>query len=259
MTSIPLDPWGLLNLGKFFQLVFALLLIQSLGVLLVRWLGRRHGLFLTGFLAGLISSTALTLALAKQSNHPKRKRPAELLPFMAAIFAMLLEALFFSFFGISVFHWQILIIFSGPLIATVITLAIVWRSDLEYTFTLDKEKKIDLWGTIKLVALLMLILAASNGVQRIAGTEGLMVLTYLVSLFEIHGSVISTTQLYEAQSIDLKNLGTLLSLSLLASYSSKVALVMFIGSGPFKRYVVASVAGAVLMLGMGLVVFRMAV
>lgn len=239
----PLDPWGLINLSKFFQLIGALLLIQVLGVLLVKALGRRHGLLLMGFLAGLISSTALTVSLTRQASEPGQKIPAALLPLLSATLAMLIEALLFVYLGVGQFRWELVVIFSGPIIFLVAAIILLMGRHLSFAFKLENEKLIDVWGTLKLVIFIMGILAVSKVVQHLAGPAGLQVLTFIVSLFEIHGSVISNTQLFEAGDLQLASFGWLLVTSILATCVSKVFLVFVLAEKNFTKYVALSMTG----------------
>lgn len=238
------DPWGLLNLRKFFQVIEALLLIQVLGVLSVRLLGRRHGLLLMGFLGGIISSTALTVSLARQNGSSSHKAPAELLPFLAATLAMLVQAFLLAFLGISQFPWEMSLLFIGPIFFTIIVIALMMRKHPSFPLSVENEHLIDLRGTLGLVLFIMAILAVSKLVQNLAGQTGLQFLTFVVSLFEIHGSVISNTQLYESGGLDSSSLADLLTISIVASYTSKIFLVFALGGAHFKKYVALTTFGS---------------
>ena len=48
----PIDPWGLLNLKNVVQMILAITLVQTLGIVLVRQWGTKIGLVATGFLGG---------------------------------------------------------------------------------------------------------------------------------------------------------------------------------------------------------------
>jgi hypothetical protein len=56
----------------------------------------------------------------------------------------------------------------------------------------------------------------------------------LVSLFEIHGSVISNVQLHELGGISEFFLSSLLAVSVIASYLSKLFLIWTLGSVPLR-------------------------
>ena len=76
----PLDPFNTLNPRQIWLMVVLVSLIGYVGYVLIRILGTEKGLSLTGVLGGLVSSTAVTTAMATEVRLQK-----ELLP--SAVFA----------------------------------------------------------------------------------------------------------------------------------------------------------------------------
>lgn len=72
----PIDPWGALNPSSLWMLVILISGLGLLGYVAVRWLGPATGTTLTGALAGLISSTALTLSFVRRSKEETALRDA---------------------------------------------------------------------------------------------------------------------------------------------------------------------------------------
>lgn len=70
-----IDPWGAINLYKLWLLVLLISGLSLVGYVATRWLGPGRGIAVTAVSGGLVSSTAVTLAMAKQSreagSHPK--------------------------------------------------------------------------------------------------------------------------------------------------------------------------------------------
>jgi uncharacterized membrane protein (DUF4010 family) len=71
LPDTPLDPWGVLSPREIWLMVVLVSLIGYVGYVLIRILGAERGLTLTGFLGGLVSSTAVTTSMASQVkvNH----------------------------------------------------------------------------------------------------------------------------------------------------------------------------------------------
>ena len=65
-----IDPWGAINPYKLWLLVLLISGLSLVGYIATRWLGSRHGTAITAASGGLVSSTAVTLALVKQSREP---------------------------------------------------------------------------------------------------------------------------------------------------------------------------------------------
>ena len=68
IPNAPVDPWGAINPYKMWWLVILISTLSLTGYAATRWLGPGRGTALTGLLGGLVSSTAATLSLARQSR-----------------------------------------------------------------------------------------------------------------------------------------------------------------------------------------------
>lgn len=64
------DPWGALNPHLLWLLVILISGLSLVGYVATRWLGTARGILVTGITGGLVSSTAVTLALARRSREP---------------------------------------------------------------------------------------------------------------------------------------------------------------------------------------------
>lgn len=224
-----IDPWHLLNPKKIAVMIFALTFIQVFGSFMVQLLGARAGAILTGFFGGLVSSTATTAALARRSKVKEADCTSDLVMFLSATCAMLFEGAVLVLAGTKETHSTTLLIFLGPIIATVIMIYLQSRKLVDRsTYSEDIEFKI--LPILKLSIFIISILFLSKLLQNIFGQNGLLVLTFLVSLFEIHGSVISNVQLHENGGINVGLLGGLLAISVVASYLSKLFLISTLGS-----------------------------
>ena len=62
------DPWGVLKPYEMTWLVILIAGLSLLGYVVARWLGPRHGTVVIGLAGGLVSSTAVTLSLARRSR-----------------------------------------------------------------------------------------------------------------------------------------------------------------------------------------------
>jgi uncharacterized membrane protein (DUF4010 family) len=67
-----MDPWGALNPYSLWLLVLLISTLSLVGYVGSRWLGAERGIVLTGLTGGLVSSTAVTLAFARQSREDTR-------------------------------------------------------------------------------------------------------------------------------------------------------------------------------------------
>lgn len=226
----PLDPFGLISLQKIFTMIFALAFVQIFGLVVNRFLGARTGAFLKGFFGGLVSSTATTAALAKESKESKTGECAsEMMVFLSATLAMLLEAFALLGIGTSQLHLPEVFVILTPLTVTGVLIWIHSKRIDTPSFEVETSS-FEITPILKLGLFIVAILILSKLLQSFFGTSGLAVLTFLVSLFEIHGSVIANVQLHESKAIGTNLLSGLLAISISASYISKLFLIYTLGS-----------------------------
>ena len=64
-----IDPWGVINPYAMTWLVILIAGLSFAGYVVARWLGPRKGTAITGLAGGLVSSTAVTLSLARRSRE----------------------------------------------------------------------------------------------------------------------------------------------------------------------------------------------
>lgn len=217
-------------------MIFALGAIQFVGRVASRWLNVRAGVIISGFVNGLISSTALTASLSKKSKSLSEDNlRIESLSYLSATLAMLVQGFFLVLIGINKFSYEILALFGGPILVTLILLAI--RNNKLQGMKADYKKPplLDILSLIKLAIFIVFIIAISRLLQLKFGKVGLDALTFLVSLFEIHGAIIANTQLYVRDTILLKEFCTLVSIGLAASYIGKLVLIWSLGSSYLRK------------------------
>ncbi len=231
----PLDPWNLLSPKKFATMLFALALIQVFGSVLALFLGFRMGSILTGFLGGLVSSTATTASIARKSKIARDENiSAEILIFLSSTNAMLVEVLILVLVGTKDIHLSNLILLSSPIFVNSALIFFQTQQTKEQK-TNANEISFKILPILKLSVLIIAILAASRFLQHIYGQNGLVGLTFLVSLFEIHGSVIANIQLHDNAVISENILINLIAISLIASYLSKFFLISILGSKNLRK------------------------
>lgn len=215
-------------------MVFALCFIQVFGAVMIRVLGGRQGSIMTGFFGGLVSSTATTVSIARESNEGDGEFVGkELLIFLSATAGMLVEGITLVLLSTGAVHYSLLLIFLGPFAMTAVIIIILVKK-IPHRAIKTEDAEIKFLPILGLAAFIIAVLAFSKLLQSIFGESGLVVLTFLVSLFEIHGSIIVNLQLHDADVFGVTFLGGLLATSVAASYISKLVLVHSIASPALK-------------------------
>lgn len=254
LPDAPIDPWGLVSLKKIMTFASAITMLQLLSVELARLLGHRHGAILTGLLGGFVSSTATVLTLARASKHPNAHAGSLFLTYIASTIAMQLVCVGILFLNTQEMHYPTLLIMLLPVVSGAIGL-VLEANGASKVPTHAPQVKFEWDHVLKLVALIVLTLVASKMSQTYFQESGTMLVTFVVSLFEMHGSVIASLQLHDAGAIDLQLLGGLLSISVLASFTSKLGFVVFLGGRELRVKVVKYTALSYTLLAIGWIVF----
>ncbi len=237
LPSEPVDPWGIFSLKKAAFMVFALCFIQVFGAVMIRVLGGRRGSIMTGFFGGLVSSTATTVSMARESNEGDPEFVGkEQLVFLSATAGMLVEGMAFVLLSTDATRYSLLLIFVGPFVTTAVIVLMLVKK-IPHRAIKVEEAEIKFLPILGLAAFIIAVLAISTLLQSVFGQSGLVVLTFLVSLFEIHGSIIANLQMLDSGAFGLKFLGGLLATSVAASYISKLVLVNTIASAALKKKV----------------------
>lgn len=68
LPDTPVDPWQALNPYKLWLLVVLISALSLVGYVAMRWLGSARGVAVTGLTGGLVSSTAVSLSMARESR-----------------------------------------------------------------------------------------------------------------------------------------------------------------------------------------------
>ncbi len=232
-----IDPWGLFSPRKITVLVLVLITIQTLGGILSQAIGSRAGSFLAGFVGGVFSSTAVTAQIARNShNLTDDENRVATLSFLGSILAQMVLALALAIIGSTGHLLDVALLIGLPIIGA--ALLTVFRSRkirVLGAISNHRDPLSDLLGIAKLSLFIIAIIGGSKFLQQEFGQNGLSTLTFLVSLFEVHGSIIANLQLEEHKAIDHAMLRNLISIGLIASLVSKLALGLFLGNRFFKR------------------------
>lgn len=228
----PIDPWGLVSAQKITQLVLLMVTIQTIGGALSRKLGSKTGSFLSGFMGGIFSSTAVTAQVAKASRSlSDDENRVATLSLLGAILSQLLLAFIITITSLSTHLTQTVLLFLPPLLAT-ISLT-VFRSNkvrVEPHPPEPKDPLSELLDIAKLSLIIVAFIAFAKFMQLQFGNRGLYILTFLVSLFEVHGSIIANLQLHETANMSFDVLIALMTIGLIGSLVSKVAIIYFMGN-----------------------------
>jgi uncharacterized membrane protein (DUF4010 family) len=250
----PIDPWNAIGLKKVATLVFAISFIQLLSCEITKYLGQRKGSLITGFLAGLASSTATVASVARASKASSKNTTSEILIFIAATIAMQVVCLAIILIGTAGIHYSLLILILAPLAAALVMIYVETRKSPDGHESAQTEE-FEFFHVLILTTFIITTIIISKIAQSFLDESGMAAITFIVSLFEMHGSIVANLQLHDAGVINVKQVGALLSVAIVASYISKLFMVYTLGSIELRKKVLRYTGVAFVALGIGWFIF----
>jgi uncharacterized membrane protein (DUF4010 family) len=256
----PLDPWDAINPYQMWWLVILISGLSLVGYVATRWLGAGRGIPLTGVAGGLVSSTAVTLAFARQSRDTAQRGVAD------ALAAGVLIAWAMSFARVVVevlaVHPPLLGALALPVSGLAVTAAGLAaashrrspRRAAGEAPEVPLRNPFSLSSAIRFALFFAVVLLAVALARRAASGTGLVVVAALAGLTDVDAITLSMAA-YARDGGDPRLAARAIVVAALSNSVVKVALVAALGSAALRaRIALASgvlVAVAAVLLALG--------
>ncbi len=247
-------PLDVLNPYKIWLMVIFISGISFLGYLLIKIVGPRQGIGLTGLLGGLVSSTAVTLSFSQRSTREKALARPFAMAIMVAwtvMFARILvvvSALNRPLFGVL---WLPLLIAGVVGLGYCGYLALAHRT--RETGDVDFANPFELGPAVKFGLLYAAILLIAKAAQLYLGNTGVYLSSIVAGLTDVDAITLSLSQLSSggASALDLVTAARGIVFACISNTAVKGGIVLASGSRELRR---ALLPGFVAMLGATLAV-----
>lgn len=237
------DPWGLFNPSRLTLLASVIAGIQFAGYVAQRALGQNRGLILSGFLGGLVSSTAVFATLPAQMKSNPEGSPTVAASAVLATVATLVELLVVVFSASTLLGEALAI----PLLTMIMAgAAFAWlfgRKSSGTKSTLPATNPLDVKSVAKLSLVIGGMLALVGTVQRILGAKAVGVATFLGGLFEVQGVSLATATLHFQGKMTLPEASVGVGTAIIASFVSKWGLLWGLSDRRFALRVSLALLG----------------
>lgn len=254
LPNLPNAGFGPYHAVNPYQLWWAVVLVAGLslaGHIAMRVAGTERGLFLTGMLGGMASSTAATLSLARSA----RQQP-ELLGIASAGALAACGVMYLRLFILLVAVAPALLKTLGAaLIAAGTTLVLTgawhWRRSARQRSTAGAASPMspfDLSTALVFGAFLGVMAVAVPAAQDGLGVSGVLTVSAFSGLLDVDAIVISVCRVYRAGAIPEHMAVAALCLAILANMSTKVVLAWVVGGAAMGKHLLA---GSVMALTAG--------
>ncbi len=243
-------PFDVLNPYKIWLMVVFISGISFLGYVLVKVVGSRHGIGLTGLLGGLVSSTAVTLSFSQRSQQQRELAKPFALAIMVGWTVMFsrvvveVAALNAALLGVL---WMPMAASAAAGLGYCIYLYFSQRTDEAGEVRVSNP--FELGPAIKFGLIYAVILLVSKAAQMYLGNAGLYLSSILSGLADVDAITLSVAELSSVGDLTLSAGARAIVLAAMANTVVKGGIVLTSGSGTLRR---ALWPGFVLMLVAGI-------
>jgi uncharacterized membrane protein (DUF4010 family) len=248
-------PFDVLNPFKIWLMVVFISGISFSGYIAIKLVGPEQGIGFTGFLGGLVSSTAVTLSFSERSKKENALVKPLALAIMIAWTVMFLRILI----EVGVLNPDLLRIVWVPIVAA----GAMGLFYCVYLFFSVKESEkgdvdfsnpFDLGAAIKFGLLYGLILLVSRTAQHYLGTTGLLVSSIISGLADVDAITLSVAELTKTGGLDLETGSRAVVLAAMSNTLVKGGIAMAIGSSALRKVLLPGIL-LVLFIGISIAFF----
>jgi uncharacterized membrane protein (DUF4010 family) len=195
------SPLNVLNPFRIWLMVVLMVGISLGGYLIYKFLGRAHGILVTGLIGGMVSSTATTVSYARRSRDSEDSARLAALAILLASSVVYVRVLL----EISVVAPQEFTLLAGPigvmLLASVVPAAMIyWKVQSEQQEMPQQKNPTELKSALVFAGLYAGVLMALDATQTYLGGQGLYVVAFLSGLTDMDAITLSTARLVQLDS-----------------------------------------------------------
>jgi uncharacterized membrane protein (DUF4010 family) len=247
-------PYGVLNPFQVWLMVVLVAAVSLSGYVAWRMTLGRHGLLLTGVLGGVVSSTATTLAYARQVSAGSQTMPAAVLVILLANATMLVRVVVLVGVVAPEVVPRALVVFVPALLAALAGVA--WRWKAVDTVPASGEEAFrnptQLSTAISFGALYALILLFSAWINDLLGVGGLLVLAAASGLTDVDAITLSSMQMLNHEALSREAALTAVAVAVGSNLVIKTVMASATGGALLRGPVVRAFGAVLLGLGAGL-------
>lgn len=255
LPNTGMGPFAALNP---YQLWWAVILIAGLslaGHFAMRLTGSERGIFWTGLLGGLASSTAATVALARYTRQHPVMVSAAISGTLAACGIMFFRMVVL----IGVIEPALLSTFGGAMmIAGILLLGMaLWRqrqitSAENNDRTIEAMAPFDLGTAFSFAAFLAVMAVLVPAAKQWLGTSGIFVLSTISGLADVDAILVSLARLHSTEGLTTNVAAVALGLATLSNMLSKATIAWMTGGAQFGRAIIFGYTIAMIGAGVAL-------
>lgn len=233
-------PFDALNPSKICLMIVLISAVDFASYVLVKIMGPEHGIGVSGLLGGLVSSTALTLGLARRSRSEPSAADAFALGILLAWTVMFVRVTILSIALAPALSAHILVGEGIPTLVAIAVAAWLWRKHhKDKTGTVEAgANPFALWQAIKFGLLFALVILVTKVAEHALGTGGLYATGALAGSVDVDAITISMTSLARSQPDEAGAAAHTIEIAALSNTLVKGAFAFALGSPQMRRSIV---------------------
>lgn len=227
------------------------------GYLMMKFLGPRRGILISGIVGGFISSTAVTWVFSKKSRENEDYAHNCAIAILAASSIMAIRALVWIFiFNRSLFDTIAISIFFVFIAGLGVTLFFYYRyrrNEIIET-SIRQDKPLDLPGALTFGIIYTVILLVVSYANANMGDRGLMISSAIAGLSDIDAITITVSKLADIN-LDFTTAGDAILIAMISNTLVKTGIGMWAGSKTLRRDLFIGYSVMILMALITLIIF----
>ena len=239
--DVDMGPWKAINPHQLVRFVVLIMAIGALGHISSRHWGGHHGLALTGFAGGFVSSTATVYAMGKLS----RDMPTQIHGAVMGAVLSSISTIIQLFLLINLILPQLVMVFSWPLLSGVLCAILyataMWSRagpPLPVQEPLISAHLFEWKATLTLVGLVVAVMLLSAGMNQWLGQEGILITSAIAGLADAHAIVASMGSLLQSGQIAVDQAQWPIVAALLSNMVSKSWVAWHSGTAAYYMRVI---------------------
>jgi len=190
-----IDPWNSLNPFIIWLSIVFVLTISFVGYILMKVLGAKRGLGLTGLFGGLASSTAVSVSMAEKSKENKRILYSAAFATIVASSVMFFRGVIIAFLFNSSVAIQLILPFTLLGVLGLVLSYFTWKKNSRESTKLEIGSPLALKPALQFGIFFTIILFVTNIVRTYVGETGIYVIAIVAGLMDLDAINISLSTL----------------------------------------------------------------
>jgi uncharacterized membrane protein (DUF4010 family) len=251
-------PWQILNPYEIWLVVVLVSGLSFAGFVAVRLLGTQRGLMMTGVIGALVSSTAVTVAMAERS---RTDRPLAAQAAAGAILASTIMGVRVSILSalidVYILPRLLPVIVSMVIVGVVASWILIHKAQISSTNAAEAKlsNPFRLMEALLFAGVYVFVLLVAKAGQEYLGARGMYVAAALSSLADVDAVTIAFTHV-GSRSGEWQTPAAAVTIAVVTNTLVKLGIAVFAGVGKFRWYVGGALAVMAVMAALvGMVVF----